>query len=95
LRFPDFVRTLTVIFLKPEPLLNTVNGLIGQRVTTRPNLRVGSILISDLSFSHTITLCFGRSSGIIRAARARSILAVAALTDVAGQKNASGVPQNE
>ena len=28
-----------VIFLKPEPLLNTVNGLIGQRVTTRPNLR--------------------------------------------------------
>jgi hypothetical protein len=95
LRFPDFVRTLTVIFLKPEPLLNTANGLIGQRVTTRPNLRVGSILISDLSFSHTITLCFGRSSGIIRSARARSILPVAALTDVTGQKNASGAPQNE
>jgi hypothetical protein len=95
LRFPDFVRTLTLIFLKPEPLLNTANGLIGQRVTTRPNLRVGSILTSDLCFSHTITLCVGRRSGIIRAARARSILPVAALTDVTGQKNASGALQNE
>ena len=49
MRFPDFVRTFMVIFLKPEPLLNTVNGLIGQRVTARPNLRVGSILTSDLT----------------------------------------------